>query len=78
MPIYEYQCEECSTQFDARCGFDERTEARCPSCDGRTRRLFSVVPIIFNGSGFYVTDNRKNGHGPEKTKVASGSEEKAS
>jgi len=78
MPIYEYQCEECSTQFDARCGFDERTETRCPSCDGRTRRLFSVVPIIFNGSGFYVTDNRKNGQGAEKTKVASGSAEKAS
>ncbi len=71
MPIYEYQCEECSTQFDVRCGFDERAEARCPGCDGRTRRLFSAVPVIYNCSGFYVTDNRKSGQGAEKAKVAS-------
>ncbi len=77
MPIYEFQCEECSTQFDVRCSFDDCSKVRCPRCEGEARRLFSAVPIIFNGSGFYVTDSRKNGHGPEKPKAATASGEKA-
>ncbi len=77
MPTYEYQCEECSTRFDLRRGFDDRAEARCPRCGAGARRLFSVVPVIFNGSGFYVTDSRKNGSGPEKPGEAAASGEKA-
>jgi len=77
MPTYEYQCEECSKRFDLRRGFDDRSEARCPRCGAGARRLFSAVPVIFNGSGFYVTDNRKNGSGAGKPKEAAASGEKA-
>jgi len=31
----------------------------CPECDGQIRRVIQPVGIIFKGSGFYVTDNRK-------------------
>lgn len=58
MPIYEYKCDDCSTQFELRCGFGEEPEP-CPKCEGRVRRVFSSVPIIFKGSGFYITDSRK-------------------
>ena len=73
MPTYEYQCEECSERFDKRCSFDDLARVRCPRCEGEAQRLFSAVPIIFNGSGFYATDNRKDGS-PEKKReaVASG------
>ncbi|MBU2608674.1 MAG: FmdB family transcriptional regulator, partial [Chloroflexi bacterium] len=33
----------------------------CPKCQGKARRVIHSVPIIFKGSGFYVTDHRKSG-----------------
>jgi predicted nucleic acid-binding Zn ribbon protein len=32
----------------------------CPICQGKARRVINSVPVIFKGSGFYVTDNRKS------------------
>ena len=77
MPIYEYECKDCSTHFELRRSFDDEAEAHCPKCEGKGRRLFSSVPIIFCGSGFYSTDNRKNGSGPQVPKGDSCSAEKA-
>ena len=63
MPVYEYKCTKCSHQFELKRSFGEDSSAPCPICEGEGRRLFSPVPIIFKGSGFYVTDNRaKNGN----------------
>jgi putative FmdB family regulatory protein len=61
MPVYEYQCQKCSNKFEVRRGFKDETTAYCPRCKGAACRIFSPVPVIFNGSGFYTTDNRKNG-----------------
>ena len=47
-----------------RQGFDEEPEAMCPQCQGRARRVFHSTPVIFKGSGFYITDSRK-GKDPE-------------
>lgn len=63
MPIYEYICESrsCSHRFELRQGFDAEPVATCPLCHSRARRRISPVPIIFKGSGWYVTDyGRKN------------------
>lgn len=68
MPIYEYKCTDCSTQFELRHGFDTETELPCPKCKGKTRRVFSAVPIIFKGSGFYTTDSRKKSPKPTAAK----------
>jgi putative FmdB family regulatory protein len=57
MPRYDYQCKACSLKFEVKKGFDESVEVDCPQCCGETRRLFSPVPIVFKGPGFYVTDN---------------------
>ena len=59
MPIYEYECDSCSFRFEKKQGFDDGPETTCPECRGLARRLFHPAPIIFKGSGFYVTDNRK-------------------
>ncbi len=61
MPIYEYKCRKCSLQFELRRNFNETSPIHCPSCHGEVHRVFSPVPIIFKGAGFYVTDNRPNG-----------------
>jgi putative FmdB family regulatory protein len=59
MPIYQYCCSRCNTNFELRQGFDDDSVAACPKCKGEAKRRFVPVPIIFKGSGFYVTDSRK-------------------
>jgi len=59
VPIYEYECGFCQFRFDRKQRFDEEPVAMCPECQGKARRVLHSVPIIFKGSGFYTTDNRK-------------------
>lgn len=61
MPIYEYECGHCRHRFEMKQGFDDEPQAVCPQCQGRARRIFYPSPIIFKGSGFYITDSRKSG-----------------
>jgi len=71
MPIYEYECGHCSFRFEMKQGFDEEPQALCPQCQGRSHRVFHSTPVIFKGSGFYITDSRK-GKEPETSKGESG------
>ncbi len=61
MPIYEYECLECGLRFDKLQRFGEPGPKACPRGHERIHRLLSQPAIIFKGSGFYVTDNRRNG-----------------
>lgn len=56
MPIYEYRCTDCNCDFELRQGFDTEPFSACPKCQNTARRVFRPAPIIFKGSGFYVTD----------------------
>ena len=58
MPIYEYECSDCHFHFERKQGFDEEPVAVCPECQGKARRVIHSIPVIFKGSGFYITDNR--------------------
>lgn len=69
MPIYEYQCTACDHSFEQRQGFDADPICACPQCENQARRLFQPAPIIFKGSGFYVTDY--NGKSPSATHSSS-------
>jgi predicted nucleic acid-binding Zn ribbon protein len=40
--------------------FTEDAGAKCPECKGKANRIITSVPVIFKGSGFYVTDHKKN------------------
>jgi len=64
MPLYEYQCMRCSTEFEVKRSLDDESAVTCPRCHAQGRRIFSPVPIIFKGPGFYTTDNRKDGSTP--------------
>ena len=59
MPLYDYQCAECGHVVEVRHGFDDTYDQACPKCGGALRRVFNPAPIVFKGSGFYVTDSRK-------------------
>ena len=58
MPIYDYKCERCDACFEVRQSYDDKPRAICHLCGGEARRVFTPVPIVFKGSGFYVTDHR--------------------
>jgi len=81
VPTYEYECSGCKCRFERKQNFDEEPVTLCPECGGKARRVIHSIPVIFKGSGFYVTDSRK-GKGPkehkapEKIKKESASKEK--
>jgi putative FmdB family regulatory protein len=66
MPTYEYECGSCHFRFERKQRFDEEPVAMCPKCQGKARRVIHSVPVIFKGSGFYITDNRKSVPEPKK------------
>ena len=60
MPTYEYECEKCLLRFELKKRFSEDGNAFCPQCGSKARLIFTPPPIIFKGSGFYVTDSRNS------------------
>ncbi|MGX7669750.1 FmdB family zinc ribbon protein [Plantactinospora sp. DSM 117369] len=61
VPTYQYACTECGHQLEAVQSFTDEPLTECPACEGRLRKLFNSVGIVFKGSGFYRTDSRSNG-----------------
>ena len=75
MPTYEYECGVCQFRFERKQSFDEEPVAMCPECQAKARRVIHSIPVIFKGSGFYITDSRK-GKNPEESKAPEKSKEK--
>ena len=64
MPTYGYKCKKCANEFDVLQKMTDRPVAACPECGGPVKRVFHPVGIIFKGSGFYTTDNKKKSAQP--------------
>jgi putative FmdB family regulatory protein len=58
MPTYQYACTECGHAFEQFQSFSDDALTVCPECDGRLRKVFNAVGVVFKGSGFYRTDSR--------------------
>lgn len=63
MPTYQYACTACGHQLEAVQSFADEPLTVCPACEGRLRKLFSSVGVVFKGSGFYRTDSRNDAKG---------------
>jgi putative FmdB family regulatory protein len=61
MPLYDYRCTKCGTVTEVRHGFDEAFTGTCSIDGAPLQRVFNPAPIVFKGSGFYVTDSRPSG-----------------
>jgi putative FmdB family regulatory protein len=59
LPNYEYRCSSCQNQYEKHEGFDAPARQPCPKCGAEAKRLLFAPPIVFKGSGFYITDSRK-------------------
>ncbi|MCX7832530.1 MAG: hypothetical protein N2440_06500 [Actinobacteria bacterium] len=60
MPIYEYKCKECEYVFEKFQSVYDAPEKTCPACGGEVRKVLYPAGLVFKGSGFYITDSRKN------------------
>jgi len=58
VPTYQYSCTECGHFFEAVQSFSDDALTVCPECDGKLRKVFNAVGVVFKGSGFYRNDSR--------------------
>lgn len=59
MPFYEYECNRCCIHFERFQHMSDAPVLTCPECGGQVHRVIQPVGVVFKGSGFYVTDNRR-------------------
>jgi putative FmdB family regulatory protein len=80
MPTYEYKCTKGHT-FEAFQSIMDEPLTKCPECRSAVRRVINGgMGVIFKGSGFYSTDNKRgsalsgaNGNSKDKDKSSEGS-----
>ena len=60
MPTYQYACTECDHAFEQVQSFSDASLTECPQCEGRLRKVYNAVGVVFKGSGFYRTDSRSS------------------
>ncbi len=58
MPTYQYSCTDCGHFFEIHQSFSEDSLTVCPNCEGKLRKVFNAVGVVFKGSGFYRNDSR--------------------
>jgi putative FmdB family regulatory protein len=71
VPTYSYACTECGDRFDAVQAFSDSALTTCAKCNGRLRKLFGNVGVVFKGSGFYRTDSRESAKSSATTSSSS-------
>ncbi|MFF3178480.1 FmdB family zinc ribbon protein [Rhodococcus pyridinivorans] len=71
MPTYSYACTACDNKFDIVQSFSDDSLTECPQCEGKLRKLFNSVGIVFKGSGFYRTDSRSGSTASESASTSS-------
>ncbi len=67
MPIYEYRCTDCGKTFESLQKFSDEPftncgqgSVECPTKgSGKVERLMSAPSFQFKGTGFYITDYKK-------------------
>jgi putative FmdB family regulatory protein len=65
MPTYDYECQTCGHQFEARQSMKDPHLTDCPKpdCAGPVKRKVGLgAGFIFKGNGFYITDYRSDSY----------------
>jgi len=71
MPTYEYTCQKCGHEFEARHSISAPALKNCPEdlCAqkkwGRgkvAKKIGAGAGLLFKGGGFYITDYRSEGY----------------
>ncbi|HEX7023052.1 MAG TPA: FmdB family transcriptional regulator [Trueperaceae bacterium] len=67
MPVYVYRNLESGETFEVEQRITEPALSVHPETGAPVKRLIQPVGIAFKGSGFYVTDSRKQGAAAPKS-----------
>ncbi|TWG98526.1 putative FmdB family regulatory protein [Nocardioides sp. J9] len=78
MPTYQYLCTECGHAFEQFQSFSDDALTVCPECEGRLRKVFNSVGVVFKGSGFYKTDSRSSSSATSTASSSSSSDSSSS
>jgi putative FmdB family regulatory protein len=78
VPTYQYACTECGHAFEQFQSFSDDSLTVCPECQGRLRKVFNAVGVVFKGSGFYRTDSRKDAKSSSSSSSSEGSSSEGS
>ena len=64
MPIYEYACGGCESEFEVEQRITEDPLRSCPRCRSRRiKRLISQTSFALKGGGWYADGYTRNGGG---------------
>jgi putative FmdB family regulatory protein len=61
MPLYEYQCANCSKVHEIIQKFSDPALTECPDCRGALTKLMSMNSFALKGGGWYTTDYKRSG-----------------
>jgi len=76
VPTYQYSCTECGEALEVQQSFSDDPLTVCPACQGRLRKVYNAVGVVFKGSGFYRTDSRAATGSSPKDSGSNGSSSK--
>jgi putative FmdB family regulatory protein len=83
MPIYEYLCGKCETEFEVEQRISDEPVKTCPRCRSRkVKRLISQTSFVLKGGGWYSdlysSSSKKEGKGEAKPEGGAAKESKSS
>lgn len=59
MAIYQYACVQCDFDYEKERNINEAEPIYiCEKCGYVLTRVYSPIPALFKGGGFYKTDNK--------------------
>lgn len=72
MPVYEYECQECSKVFEVQQKIADNPLSNCPECQGPVKKLMSMTSFQLKGGGWYADgySSTANGNGAKKVESA--------
>lgn len=72
MPVYEFVCDTCGTDFEENRRYSDLARGQTPACPKGHRRARKVVrapAVVFRGSGWYATVSRPKPSAKGKTEA---------
>jgi len=75
MPIYEYKCYKCAKTFEILQSFSAEPLKQCIHCNGKVKKVLTAPSFQFKGSGWYITDYKKNKENKKENKTANETKE---
>ena len=78
MPIYEYACEKCESEFEVEQRITADPVKTCPRCKSkRVKRLISRTSFVLKGGGWYSDLYSSSGAKEDKSDKADSGDGKA-